>query len=121
MLHTGAIIEYVVAHLANGKLGAPASDIDLHQRFIYWLHYAEGTLMPQIVLTLYFGLAGSKSPFLIRPIVKLVTTAIQKQAIDPNIKANLDFMEAELTKNAWYAAIVYQPRVELCLSLMTLE
>ena len=53
LLWAGAIIEYVVEFVANGKLGAPRSNVELYTRYLYWLHYAEGSLLPPALISLF--------------------------------------------------------------------
>lgn len=50
---SGAIIEYLVEKYGNGRL-IPALDVPEKLRYTYWLHYAEGSLMPQLVMKLVF-------------------------------------------------------------------
>ena len=50
---SGAIAEYIVSRYGNGKL-VPFSDTPEHLRYTYWLHYAEGSAMPPLLLYLIF-------------------------------------------------------------------
>jgi glutathione S-transferase len=85
---TGAIVEYLVDR-ADGKLGAPARRDDaLAYRF--WLHYAEGSLMPPLLVKLVV----SRIPLL----GKRVATRIQ-----PMIDRHLDYVEASLADHPWFA------------------
>jgi len=54
LAESGAIIEYLVERYGNGRL-APAPGTPDHLRYIYWLHYAEGSAMPPLVLNLIFN------------------------------------------------------------------
>lgn len=45
---SGAIAQYLLARYGQGRL-EPARDTPLHARFLYWMHFAEATLMPQLV------------------------------------------------------------------------
>ena len=88
---TGAIVEYLVDK-ADGRLGAPASrDGALAYRF--WLHYAEGSMMPPLLLKLVLA----RIPVLGKSATK---------RIQPMIDVHLDFVEAELAKRAWFAGDV---------------
>ena len=44
---SGAIVEYLIARHGNGRL-APPEGTPEHLRYTYWLHYAEGSLMPPL-------------------------------------------------------------------------
>lgn len=85
---TAAIVEYLVEK-AGGKLGAPA-DRDGELRYRFWLHYAEGSMMPPLL-------------------IKLVLTRVPifgkmaQKRIQPMIDNHLDYVEAELAKRPWFA------------------
>lgn len=99
---TGAIIEYLVAK-AGGKL-APSPDSEERLRYTYWLHYAEGTFMPLVVMKLIFGRLGSAPmPLPMRPFGKAIGFGVQKQFLAPRIEENLNFLEAELNERMWFA------------------
>ena len=85
---TGAIVEYLVDK-ADGRLGAPANRTGaLDYRF--WLHYAEGSLMPPLLVKLVLTR------------VPLFGKAAQKR-IQPMIDVHLDFVEAHLATRPWFA------------------
>lgn len=100
---TGAIIEYLVERCAKGKL-APKSDSDERLRYTYWLHYAEGSVMPLLLMKLVFlKLSKPPMPLLMRPVAGLIASGVMGKFINPRIKESLDFMEAELEKSEWFA------------------
>ena len=51
---TGAIVEYLVDRHGGGRL-RPATGTPEHLRYRYWLHFAEGSAQPQLLLKLFFG------------------------------------------------------------------
>ena len=99
---TGAIVTYLVDNFGDGRL-MPAGGTEERLRYIYWLHFAEGSAMPPLVMSLVFNEIPKQVPFLIRPVAKAITAAVQKAFLRPNIKAQLDFIEAELTDADWFA------------------
>ena len=100
---TGAIIEYLLdAYDVEGRL-RPARGTADGRRFTYWLHYAEGSAMPPLLLKLVFAQLPKRAPGLIRPIVNGIAAKAQASFIDPQLKAHADFWEAELTKSDWFA------------------
>ena len=42
-------------------------------RYTYWLHYAEGSAMPPLLLKLLFTLMPKRAPALLRPLVRKVS------------------------------------------------
>lgn len=99
---TGAIIEYLVERHGNGRL-APAAGSDARLRYSYWLHYAEGSLMPLMVMTLIFNRIVPGSPMLIRPIAAGIVKAVHRQFLGPNTRLHLDYVESELGRSTWFA------------------
>ena len=99
---TGAITEYLVGVYGAGRL-VPKTGSDERLRYTYWLHFAEGSAMPPLVMTLVFGALPSRVPFFIRPVAKLISDNVQKGFLRPNIDAQLALMEAELARSAWFA------------------
>ncbi len=100
---SGAIIEYLVGRYGNGRF-IPAVDTPERLRYTYWLHYAEGSLMPPLLLKLIFDQI-EKQPmlFFIRPIAKAISSNVKSSFIAPQIKLHLDYLEAELGKSQWFA------------------
>jgi glutathione S-transferase len=87
---------------------APPALTREHLRYRYWLHYAEGSLMPPLLLKLVFDtVEESPLPLLMRPMVKPILKAISGKAkssfIMPQINTHLDYLEAELAKSKWFA------------------
>jgi glutathione S-transferase len=73
-------------------------------RYTYWLHYAEGSAMPPLLLALVFSrLPKGPVPFFLKPIVKGISKQVMKVFINPQLRLHLDYMEAELTKSAYFA------------------
>jgi glutathione S-transferase len=99
---TGAIVEYLLRHYGNGKL-APPEGAEEQLRYRYWLHFAEGSAMPPLVMTLLFTEMPKRMPALLRPIGKMIGKTVQTSYLSPQIDRQLDLMEAELGKSAWFA------------------
>jgi glutathione S-transferase len=99
---SGAIAEYLIDRHGSGRL-KPAPDTPERLRYIYWLHYAEGSAMPPLLMKLMFTrLAKAPMPALVRPIVRRVAQRALDGFIEPQIALHLDYMEGELEKFAWF-------------------
>jgi glutathione S-transferase len=99
---SGAIVEYLVDRYGRGRL-APPSGTDERLRFNYWLHYAEGSAMPPLLLKLVFKrIETTPVPFFVKPITRKIAGTAQDSFVDPQIKLHLDYMEAELAKSPWF-------------------
>ena len=99
---TGAIIEYLIETYGQGRLIPPAGSAD-RLRYTYWLHYAEGSAMPPLLIKLVFGALPGRSPALLRPLVKSIMGRAEAGFVDPQLKAHFDYWEVELSKAEWFA------------------
>jgi glutathione S-transferase len=100
---SGAIIEYLVGRYGNGRL-APAPDTPQRLRYTYWLHYAEGSAMSPLLLSLVFRrMPKAPMPFFIRPIVRGIAERVRSAFVDPQLKLHFDYMEGELGRFEWFA------------------
>ncbi len=103
LAESGAIIEYLVDCYDDGKL-KPPSGTPQALRYTYFLHYAEGSAMPPMLLKLIFDrLSGPGMPLLLRPVAGLIAAGVKGKYIAPQIKRHLDFLESELENTGWFA------------------
>ena len=99
---SGAIIEYL-AHTYGKDTMLPEGGGQAWLDYTYWLHYAEGSLMPPLVMRLVFEkVKTSPMPFFIKPVAKSITDKTNEIFIGPMIKTHLDFVEFHLAKNTWF-------------------
>jgi glutathione S-transferase len=99
---SGAIVEYIVGTYGDGRL-VPAPDTPERLRYTYWLHYAEGSAMPLLLLKLLFNIMPKRAPALLRPVVRKVSSQALTTLVNPQLKQHMSFWESELTKSAWFA------------------
>ena len=100
---TGAIVEYLLEKYGNGRL-APAIGTPQRLQWRYWLHFAEGSAMPPLLLKLIFErIKVTPMPFFVKPIARGISDRVLGAMVEPNLKRQLDFMEAELGKSEWFA------------------
>lgn len=103
LAESGAIIEYLIERYGNGRL-VPALGTLEHLRYTYWLHYAEGSAMPPLLLKLIFDqIEKNPMPFFVRPIARSIVSRVKSSFIEPQITQHLNYMEAEIGKSTWFA------------------
>lgn len=99
---SGAIIEYLVDRYGEGRF-SPAPDTPERLRYTYWLHYAEGSAMPPLLLKVVFDrIEQEPLPFFIKPVARLISNKTKSSFINPQITQHLTYLEAELEKNLWF-------------------
>jgi glutathione S-transferase len=84
---SGAIVDYLIRHHGHGNF-APAPGSALHEAYLEWLHFAEGSAMLPFMLKLYTGRLGAGA-------------APLQPRIDSQIGSHLAFFEAALGDNDW--------------------
>jgi glutathione S-transferase len=100
---SGAIITYLVDRYGGGRLIPPVGSA-AYWRYIYWLHYAEGSAMTPLLLRLVFNrVAHGPAPWPISVVARRIASTVDGAFIAPNLKRHLDFMESELKARPWFA------------------
>ena len=104
LAESGAIIEYLVETYDKNHQLLPAPGSPEHRRYRYWLHYAEGSAMPPLLLKLVFDrLSGPNMPLVMRPAAALIAAGVKGRFVHPQLKRHLAFQEAELAQRPWFA------------------
>jgi len=100
---SGAIVEYLIGTRGEGRLKPPPGT-DEAMRWTYWLHFAEGSAMPPLLLKLVFErIKSAPVPFFVKPVARAIADKALNAFVEPNLKAQLDYMESELAARAWFA------------------
>jgi glutathione S-transferase len=89
LAESGALVEYLVGRYGNDRL-IPAPETPERLRYTYWLHYAEGSAMPPLLLNLIFEKFG------------LGDSEAVGAFVAPQIKLHFDYVEGELHKSTWF-------------------
>jgi glutathione S-transferase len=101
LAESGAILEYIVETYGGGQF-VPKRGTPEYLRYHYYLHYAEGSLMPFLLLRLIFGRVR-KAPWPVRPIAKAIAGKVEGAFIQPNLARHVAFLDSELAKSRWFA------------------
>ena len=103
---SGAIIEYILDSYGEGRLIPPPKTSE-RLRYTYWLHYAEGSAMPPLLLKLLFTVMPKRTPALLRPVVRKVSSQVLTAFVNPQLKEHMAFWG----KRAWQEPMVRRRRV----------
>lgn len=100
---SGAIIEYLLQAHGAGRLRPPPGTAQA-RAYTYWLHFAEGSAMPYLLMRLVFDrVREARVPFFIRPVLRGLADQVNRNFIGPNIESQLDYLEAEVAREGWFA------------------
>jgi len=103
LAESGANVEYLVERHGKGALVPPAGSPE-RLRYTYWLHFAEGSAMPPLVMKLVFNrIEHAPMPFFARPIARGIAQKVRNAMIDPNLARIVEHIETELGREGWFA------------------
>lgn len=103
LAESGAIVQYLAETYARDRL-IPAQGTDAYWRYVYWMHFAEGTAMPPLLMKLVFGrMKKAPMPFFVRPVARAIADKALAWIVEPNLSRHLAYMESELAKSEWFA------------------
>jgi glutathione S-transferase len=98
---SAVILEYLVDKYGEGRL-APARATPEFQRYRYFMHYAEGSLMPYLVMKLVTS-RMRKAPFIVRPVAKAIAGKVDDAFVMPNLERHIAFLDGELAQRPYFA------------------
>ena len=105
---SGAIVEYLLDQYEADSNLRPAQGSAERLRFTYWLHYAEGSAMPPLLLKLVFDrIESTPMPFFVKPIARAISQKAKSSFIMPQVDRHLDFMESRLADSPWFAGTAF--------------
>lgn len=99
---TGAIIEYIIDTHGGGRL-RPEKGTPEGRAWTYWMHYAEGSAMPPLLMKLVFQRLPENANALVRPLVRGVSRRAEAGFVDPRLKEQIEYWDASLTETGWFA------------------
>lgn len=100
---SGNIVEYLLERYGADSGLLPAAGTPERLRYRYWLHFAEGSAMPWLVMQLIFAKMPKAVPTLIRPIARMLAEGMRSRVVAPQQQRQLRFMEEELGRQGWFA------------------
>ncbi|ACT59056.1 glutathione S-transferase [Hirschia baltica] len=99
---TGAIFDYLLHIYGKGPLN-PSMDTSEGRSMNHWIHYAEGSAMPPLLMKLVFDRLPLNVNPLMRPLVRMVSNKAIKSYVTPQIANHVGYWSQALTKNQWFA------------------
>lgn len=103
LAESGAILEYLQETYDSARRLKPESVEDKLQ-YRFWLHYAEGSLMPLLLMKLVFASLGKPPvPFGMRTLGNALGKGVQKAWLNRQVDTHARFIEAHLSRQRWFA------------------
>ncbi|MGD8825055.1 MAG: glutathione S-transferase [Myxococcales bacterium] len=100
LAESGAVLEYFAER--EGKLRPTDDDEKLECRF--FMHYAEGSIMPPLLVKLIFTrLRQAPMPFFVKPIARGIADQVDKSYTNPALDLHLGFLDKTLAGRPYFA------------------
>lgn len=103
LAETGLIIDTLIDRYGAGGTLRPQPGTPDHLRYGYYLHYAEGSLMPLVLMSMLFGMLPKQTPLPLRPLAAVIGRGARAAFVGPQLARHLNFLEGELKGRDWFA------------------
>lgn len=102
LAETSAIFDYILDQHPESSL-RPAPNSAPRTDYLFWFHAAQGSLMPMMLMSIVFQMLETRTPALIRPLIKMVLGKASSAMVKPRVKLLLDKAEIDLEATGWFA------------------
>lgn len=116
---SAVILEYLQEQYDPQQQFKPQERADL-QQCRYWMHYAEGSLMPLLVMQLVMNNVPQHVPFLVKPVAKKITAGVKAGFIQPRLKDHIQFLETYLASHDYFAGTFSFADIQMSFPLQAL-
>ena len=120
LAESAAILEYLQENYdqqAQFKPKKQPQQLD----YRYWMHYAEGSLMPLLLMTFVMNEVPKKLPEVVQGMADKVLDAIKHNFISPRLKEHLEYLEDYLTQNQYFAGDFSFADIQMSFALQALS
>ena len=117
---SAVILEYLQTTYDTEQKFKPQNPQDLMQ-YNYWMHYAEGSLMPLLVFNLVLTNVPKHLPLIIRPIGKKITEGVKGGFINPRLADHIPFLENYLAQHDYFAGDFSFADIQMSFPIVALQ
>ncbi|EZQ01706.1 glutathione S-transferase family protein [Acinetobacter sp. Ver3] len=117
---SAVILDYLADRYDTQHQFKPQSQPDLTQ-YQYWMHYAEGSLMPLLVMTLVLSFVPPKVPFVIRPIANKIIDGVTDGFIQPRLAEHIEFLEQHLAQHEFFISQFSFADIQMSFPLIAMD
>lgn len=104
LVESGAVLETLLERHDAGRRLSPPPATPEHLAYRKWMHYAEGSAMPPLLLSLVFRrIKSAPMPFFAKPVARGIADKALGWFVQPQLKLHFDYMESELARHGWFA------------------
>ena len=117
---SAVILDYLQNRYESTQQFKPQGAEDQLQ-YNYWMHYAEGSLMPLLVMTLVMSFVSPQAPFIIRPLANKIVKGVQDGFIQPRLTDHVAFLESYLKQNEYFAGDFSFADIQMSFPLIAIQ
>ncbi len=103
IVESAVILDYLQQRYDQQQQFRP-QDLKDQRQYYYWMHYAEGSLMPLLVMTLVMNNVSKHVPWIVRPVAEKITDGVKAGFVRPRVKEHILYLEQYLSKHDYFAA-----------------
>lgn len=120
IVESAVILDYLQQQYDRLQQFKPQQAKDQRQ-YDYWMHYAEGSLMPLLVMTLVMNNVSKHVPWVIRPIAEKITDGVKGGFIRPRVKEHILYLEQYLSEHDYFAGEFSFADIQMAFPLIALQ
>lgn len=120
IVESAVILDYLQQQYDRLQQFKPQQAKDQIQ-YDYWMHYAEGSLMPLLVMTLVMNNVSKHVPWVIRPIAEKITDGVKGGFIRPRVKEHILYLEQYLSEHDYFAGEFSFADIQMAFPLIALQ
>lgn len=102
LVETGAMFEQLLETYANGRL-QPEAGTEAAWQYKYFMHYAEASLMPPLLIRLIMSkVRSAKMPFFIKPIARGIVDKVESGFTAGELRLHTSYLDGILSEQPWF-------------------
>lgn len=117
---SAVILDYLQSQYDTEQQFKPSEPQDVLQ-YHYWMHYAEGSLMPLLVMTLVMSKVYEQAPLLVKPIAKKIAQGVQAGFIQPRLSDHIAFLEQHFKQHDYVAGAFSFSDIQMSFPILAMQ
>lgn len=101
LAESSAILDYIMDMKPDSPMRPQVGDKH-RARYLFWLHAAQGSMMPVQLMVTVLAISRQRAPFFVRPFVRGIEAALMQGFVLPRLNALLDKAEADLAEASFF-------------------
>ncbi len=120
IVESAVILDYLQQRYDQQQQFRP-QDLKDQRQYYYWMHYAEGSLMPLLVMTLVMNNVSKHVPWIVRPVAEKITDGVKAGFVRPRVKEHILYLEQYLSKHDYFAGEFSFADIQMAFPLVALQ